>query len=60
MLITKRLALTCFETGVLFVDDVDAPFTTHNAARTAAFLEALERISDFHDLVSFSGAVFNR
>jgi len=44
------LALSRFETGVCFVDDIDAPFATHHLTIWVAIFERFNGRYDFHNV----------
>lgn len=50
-------ALTCLETWVRLVDDVNTALTANNAAIAVTRLKGAKRILDFHSLSPISGAV---
>ena len=44
-----RLALSGFKAGVALVDDIESSFTAHHLAVAVAFLQCLQRGTNFHE-----------
>jgi hypothetical protein len=53
---SEQSALTCLETWIRFIDNVNTALTANNAAIAVTRLKGAKRILDFHSLSPISGA----